>query len=84
MEKCGEMPVSDVVYRGYDAAKLIAEALRNASDINDPDSIREAFLGITAFEGIAGTYNFSDGSGDGLSTARVYIVKDGKNTLFEG
>lgn len=84
VEKYGEMPVSDVVYRGYDAAKLIAEALRNASDINDPDSIREAFLGITAFEGIAGTYNFSDGSGDGLSTARVYIVKDGKNTLFEG
>lgn len=82
--KYGEMPVSDVVYRGYDAAKLIAEALRNASDINDPDSIREAFLGITAFEGIAGTYNFSDGSGDGLNTARVYIVKDGKNTLFEG
>lgn len=84
VEKYGEMPVSDVVYRGYDAAKLIAEALRNAKDIHDPDSIREAFLGITNFEGIAGTYDFSDGSGDGLSTARVYIVKDGKNTLFEG
>lgn len=84
VEKYGEMPVSDVVYRGYDAAKLIAEALRNATDIHDPDSIREAFLGITNFEGIAGTYDFSDGSGDGLSTARVYIVKDGKNTLFEG
>lgn len=84
VNKYGEMPVSDVVYRGYDAAKLIAEALRNASDISDPDSIREAFLGITSFEGIAGTYDFSDGSGDGLSTARVYIVKDGKNTLFEG
>ena len=84
VDKYGEMPVSDVVYRGYDAAKLIAEALRNAADVNDPDAIREAFLGITAFEGIAGTYDFSDGSGDGLSTARVYIVKDGKNTLFEG
>lgn len=84
VSKYGEMPVSDVVYRGYDAAKLIAVALRNASDINDPDAIREAFLNITDFEGIAGTYDFSDGSGDGLSTARVYIVEGGKNTLFEG
>ena len=79
----GEMPVSDVVYRGYDSAKLIAEALKNASDISDPDSIREAFLGITDFPGIAGVYDFSDGSGDGLSTARTYIIAEGKNTLFD-
>ena len=79
----GEMPVSDVVYRGYDSAKLIAEALKNASDISDANSIREAFLNITDFEGIAGVYNFSDGSGDGLDTARTYIIAEGKNTLFD-
>lgn len=82
VEEYGEMPVSDVVYRGYDSAKIIAIALQNASDINDPDAIREAVLGITDFEGIAGTYNFSDGSGDGLSTARAYIISGGKNVLF--
>ena len=82
VEEYGEMPVSDVVYRGYDSAKLIAIALQNASDINDPDSIREAVLGITDYEGIAGTYDFSDGSGDGLDTARAYIVSGGKNVLF--
>lgn len=82
VEEYGEMPVSDVVYRGYDSAKLIAIALQNASDINDPDSVREAVLGITNHEGIAGTYDFSDGSGDGLSTARAYIVNGGKNVLF--
>lgn len=78
----GELPVSDVVYRGYDAALLIGEALNHAEDMNDPDSIREAFLAITDFEGIAGTYDFSDGSGDGLSTARTYIIDGSKNVLF--
>lgn len=82
VEEYGQMPVSDVVYRGYDSAHLIAIALQNASDISDPDSIREAVLGITDYEGIAGTYNFSDGSGDGLSTARAYIINGGKNVLF--
>lgn len=84
VEKYGEMPVSDVVYRGYDAATLIGIALNNAEDIEDPDSIREAFLNITAHEGIAGTYDFSDGSGDGLSTSRVYIISGGKNVIFNG
>ena len=69
-------------YRGYDSAKLIAIALQNASDMSDPDAVREAVLGITDHEGIAGTYNFSDGSGDGLTTARAYIVSGGKNVLF--
>ncbi len=78
----GEMPVSDVVYRGYDGAMLIAEALRNASDIDDPDSIREAFLNITDFAGTQGVYNFSDASGDGLSEANTYIVDGGKNVSF--
>ena len=84
VEKYGEMPVSDVVYRGYDAATLIGIALNNAEDIEDPDSIRAAFLNITAHEGIAGTYDFSDGSGDGLSTSRVYIISGGKNVIFNG
>jgi len=78
----GQMPVSDVVYRGYDSVMIIAEALKNAKDINDPESIREAMLNITSLELIQGTYNFSDGSGDGLSHARSYIIHDGKNVLF--
>ncbi len=78
----GALPVSDVVYRGYDGVKLIAEALRNTKDISNPDSIREAFLNIKGFEGIGGTYDFSDGSGDGLKQSRSYIIQDGKNVLF--
>ncbi len=78
----GALPVSDVVYRGYDGVKLIAEALKNAKDISNPESIREAFLNIKGFAGIGGNYDFSDGSGDGLKQARSYIIQDGKNVLF--
>ncbi len=79
----GQMPVSDVVYRGFDSVMLIAEAFRNAKDLSNPDSIREAFLQIAGFPGIAGNYDFSDGSGDGLSQARTYIIMNGKNVLFD-
>lgn len=78
----GQMPVSDVVYRGYDSVMLIAEALRNATDISDPEAIREAFLNIKGYELIGGTYDFSDGSGDGLTEARAYIIQDGKHVLY--
>ncbi len=78
----GQLPVSDVVYRGYDSVMLIAEALKNATDINDPDSIREAMLNIKGKELIQGTYDFSEGTGDGLSTARNYIIQGGKNVSF--
>ena len=83
VEKYGEMPVSDVVYRGYDSACLIAEAMKSCEDIHDPEAMRAAFLNITAFEGVQGTYDFSDGSGDGLDSARTYIVDGGKNILLE-
>ncbi len=78
----GELPVSDVVYRGYDSVMLIAEALKNASDIKDPDSIREAMLNVKGKELIQGIYDFSEATGDGLSTARNYIIQDGKNVSF--
>lgn len=83
VEEYGALPVSDVVYRGYDGVKLIAEALKNAKDIEDPESIREAFINIKGFEGVAGVFDFSDETGDGLKTARSYIIQDGRHILFE-
>jgi branched-chain amino acid transport system substrate-binding protein len=78
----GAMPVSDVVYRGYDSVMLIADALRAAGDIKNPDSIRDAFLKIKDRELIAGVYDFTDGSGDGLDSARAYVIHNGKNVLY--
>ena len=30
------------------------------------------------FTGIAGTFDFSDGSGDGITSGTTYIIQDGK------
>ncbi|MDR1249823.1 MAG: ABC transporter substrate-binding protein [Treponema sp.] len=79
----GAMPVSDVVYRGYDSVMLIARALNDAEDIAKPETIRDAFLKIKDYELIGGTYDFTDGSGDGLRTARAYIITGGKNILYD-
>jgi branched-chain amino acid transport system substrate-binding protein len=79
----GAMPVSDVVYRGYDSVMLIAKALNDAEDITKPETIRDAFLKIKDYELIGGTYDFTDGSGDGLRTARTYVIQGGKNILYD-
>jgi branched-chain amino acid transport system substrate-binding protein len=78
----GSLPVSDVAYRGYDGVKLIAEALRNAENPDDSEAVRNAFVKINGYPSIAGTYNFTDESGDGLSEARSYIIQGGKHVLF--
>lgn len=78
----GQMPVSDVVYRGYDSVMLIAEALRTAEDISNPESIRDAFLNIKGYELIGGPYDFSNATGDGLTEARAYVIQDGKHVLY--
>lgn len=82
VEAYGQMPVSDVVYRGYDSVMLIAQALRNASDVNDPASIREAFLNISGYDLIGGTYDFTNGSGDGLTQARAYVISEGRHIVY--
>lgn len=79
----GDMPISDVVYRGYDGVRIIAEALRNAEDIEDPVSIREALVNIKDFELTQGIYDFTDETGDGLSEATTYIIQDGKHLIFD-
>lgn len=79
----GALPVSDVAYRGYDSATLICEALRHAKNLNDPDSIRSAFIAIKNFSGIAGNYDFTDASGDGLTVCRTYVIQDKKHVLYD-
>ena len=83
MAKYGALPVSDVAYRGFDSVNLICEALRHAKNVNDPDSIRAAFIAIKGFPGIAGSYDFTDASGDGLTTCRTYAIQDKKHVLYD-
>lgn len=78
VKEYGAMPIADVAYRAFDGTQLIAEALKNCTDINDKESIRNAFVKIKNFQGLEGVYDFTDESGDGLKTSGMYIHYKGK------
>lgn len=79
----GGMPATDVAFRAYDGMNLLLTAFANAEDIDDKDSIRDAFLAIQGYEGIGGTFDFTAGTGDGLSTCNVYMIIDGSYHIFD-
>lgn len=78
----GTMPTAETAYRGYDAMMILAEVFRNAKSMNSSD-LRQAILGITDYVGVNGTFDFSDGSGDGLSGCQVVTVLDANSTEIQ-
>lgn len=72
----GELPVSEVAYRAYDGMNILCQAIELAGSTDGP-AIRDALMSNT-FTGIAGTFDFSDGSGDGITSGTTYIIQDGK------
>lgn len=79
----GEMPATDVAFRVYDGANLLFTAFQNAEDMNDKDSVRDAFRKITGYVGIGGTFDFTAADGDGLSGCNTYMIIDGSYYLFD-
>jgi branched-chain amino acid transport system substrate-binding protein len=60
---------------GYDAVKLMAEAIRTAGSMH-PRSIRQGLSGIENFDGAAGRTSF-DSNGDVVRYPRIFIIRDG-------
>lgn len=83
IKEYGQMIISDVGYRAYDGIQLIFEALRTAKDITKPESISEAFFAIKNFKGIHGTYDYTSGTGEGLSSSNMYIIYGNKNVPLD-
>lgn len=79
----GEMPATDVAFRVYDGANLLFTAFQNAEDMNDKDSVRDAFVAINGYEGIGGTFDFTAADGDGLDGCNTYMIIDGSYQLFD-
>ena len=71
-----ELPVSEVAYRAYDGMNILCQAIELAGS-TDRDAIRDAVLSNT-FTGIAGTFDFSDGSGEGITAGTSYVIEEGK------
>lgn len=83
VEKFGEMVVSDTAYRAYDGACLLFEAMKHCEDPSNSQQIRDAFVQIKDFEGIGGTFDYTDLSGDGLFDVRRFAIYNGKNVPLE-
>ena len=67
----------------YDGANLLFTAFENAADMNDKDSVRDAFYNIKGYEGIAGTFDYSAKDGDGLSGCNAYMIIGGEYYAFD-
>lgn len=82
-EKYGAMPYSDVVFRGYDQMMLLAETLKKTEDISDREGVKETFRSLSGVELCAGSFDFTDGSGDGLMSCNKFMIYEGKVKAFE-
>ena len=68
---------SEVGYRCYDAVNIIAEGVRRAGG-TEGTKLRDAIRTIKDFEGLAGTFDFTDDTGEGLRDGRIYVIMDAK------
>lgn len=66
---------------GYDAVKLLAEAIREAGSTH-PRSIRQGLSGIENFDGAAGRTSF-DSKGDVVRYPRIFIIRDGTPVPYD-
>lgn len=79
----GEMPYAESAFRAYDAIKLVAEALEQCDDVESGESIKDAFKEIKGFEGIGGVFDYTSGTGEGLSVCNGYMILDNKVQSFD-
>jgi len=77
----GDVPVSEVAYRAWDGANILFEAIELAGS-TDSDAIREAVIS-NPFSGIAGDFDFSDESGDGIVSGTTFYIDKGTITTLD-
>jgi len=73
--KYGNTP-DDVAALTYDAFGLLWQALQSAGKV-DRQAVRDALAQIPNYEGVTGTMQFQEGSGDPIKSAVILQVKDG-------
>jgi branched-chain amino acid transport system substrate-binding protein len=78
--KYGNTP-DDVAALTYDSFGLLWQALQTAGKI-DRQAVRDGMANIANFEGVTGTMQFQEGSGDPIKSAVILQIKDGKFNFF--
>ena len=77
-----EMPFHDCAYRGYDSMMSLAAAVEKAGSL-EGKAVRDALESISDFQGLGGTYDFSQGDREGIHRFNAYVIVDGKPTDFD-
>jgi len=67
----------DVAALTYDAFGLLWQGLKNAGT-SDRIKLRNAIAKIPKYEGVTGTFQFREGSGDPIKSAVILQIKDGQ------
>lgn len=78
--KHGTAP-DDVAALTYDAFGLLWQALQTAGKV-DRQAVRDALAKIPNYEGVTGSMQFQEGSGDPIKSAVVLQVKNGQFVFF--
>jgi branched-chain amino acid transport system substrate-binding protein len=78
--KYGNTP-DDVAALTYDAFGLLLQALKTTGK-NDRQALRDALAKIPQFDGVTGSMQFKEGSGDPIKSAVILKIKDGKFVWF--
>lgn len=76
----GSVP-DDVAALTYDSFGLLFGALKAAGKV-DRQAVRDALASIPHYEGVTGTLQFKEGSGDPIKSAVILQIKDGKFTYY--
>ena len=76
------MPDSDNAYRGYDAVRIIAEAISRSQSL-DGDRVRSAIQNLEDFAGIAGTFTYKGHHGEGIHSMRIFEIRNGEYAEIE-
>ena len=83
LDTYGEVVPNDAPFRSWDAIMIIAEALKNVDDVDDPQAIRDAIVAITDYDGVQGHFDFSAADGDGLNAVNKFVIMDQKLKVFD-
>jgi branched-chain amino acid transport system substrate-binding protein len=78
--KYGAVP-DDVAALTYDAFGLLWQALQSAGQV-DRAAVRNALAQIPKYDGVTGTMQFQEGSGDPIKSAVILQVKGDKFSFF--
>jgi branched-chain amino acid transport system substrate-binding protein len=78
--KYGSTP-DDVAALTYDSFGLLWQALKTAGK-NDRQALRDALAKIPQYDGVTGSMQFKEGSGDPIKSAVILKIVDGKFVWF--